>query len=506
DMKKIILLSFVFICASVLFLNCQEPTEPLENKKNDGKKLLNPVKKSSNELNSEETYYPNFTVFVNADFTHLRDVVCWSWAEGNKVTLEIDMDLNGFHEFVGVTISPGDEFWFPGFPPSEEFSVSEGGVVYMYDELILKRLLVPYMTLEVVDGVNDMLSGSARVGETLVVTALGLYSQETVTAGDDGTWSISLPGIGPGSRGWVQIHDEDGEWTQIDWEIAIETSYPNFIVFVNADFTLFEDVLGCDWAEGNEVTLEVDQGADGFIDATRVGTSDGDETRFPDFPPYQEFGVSEGDIVRLYDDLVLKTLLVPYMTLEVVDGVNDILSGYSRVGRILYVNAFDPNIQETVTVEDDGSWSISLPGIGPGSSGWVQTHDEDGEQTQINWEIPTDILEVVVDIKPGSKGNSINPNSRGVIPVAIITTEGFDASTVNASTVRFGPEKASPKNNGHLEDVNGDGDTDLLLQFKTQETGIQCSDTEVVLTGQTLGGILFESIVNIKTVGVIRGN
>ena len=80
-------------------------------------------------------------------------------------------------------------------------------------------------------------------------------------------------------------------------------------------------------------------------------------------------------------------------------------------------------------------------------------------------------------------------NSNGVIPVAILTTPSFDATQVDVSTVRFGPGEAKEiHNKGHFEDVDSDGDTDLVLHFKTQETGIQDTDTQACLTGDTLNG------------------
>ena len=45
---------------------------------------------------------------------------------------------------------------------------------------------------------------------------------------------------------------------------------------------------------------------------------------------------------------------------------------------------------------------------------------------------------VEIDIKPGSDPNSINLRSKGVIPVAILTTEDFDATTVDPLSVEFG--------------------------------------------------------------------
>jgi uncharacterized repeat protein (TIGR01451 family) len=109
---------------------------------------------------------------------------------------------------------------------------------------------------------------------------------------------------------------------------------------------------------------------------------------------------------------------------------------------------------------------------------------------------------VEIDIKPGSDPNSINPNSKGVIPVAILTTENFDASSVDGSTVIFGPKDAqSAHGNGHLEDVDGDGDLDWVGHFRTQETGIQAGDTEATLTGKTVDGDGFQGTDAIVTVG-----
>ena len=77
-----------------------------------------------------------------------------------------------------------------------------------------------------------------------------------------------------------------------------------------------------------------------------------------------------------------------------------------------------------------------------------------------------------------------------MIPVAILTTPSFDAAIIDVSSVRFGPNQAiETHNKGHMEDVDNDGDTDLVLHFKTKEVGIQNTDTQVCLTGATLNGI-----------------
>ena len=108
-------------------------------------------------------------------------------------------------------------------------------------------------------------------------------------------------------------------------------------------------------------------------------------------------------------------------------------------------------------------------------------------------------LEIDIDIKPGSFPNSINPNSNGKIPVAILTTDIFDATTVDRDTVRFGPGEAAPLR-WAVEDVDGDGDLDLVFHFKTRETGIAPGDTEATLIGETFDGVAVEGTDSVRMV------
>ena len=113
------------------------------------------------------------------------------------------------------------------------------------------------------------------------------------------------------------------------------------------------------------------------------------------------------------------------------------------------------------------------------------------------------LFEVDIDIKPGSDPNSISPGGKGVISVAILTTPAFDATTVDADTVAFGPGGATRAHaNAHVEDVDGDGDLDLVLHFRTQETGIAFGDSEACLSGVLFDGTVFEACDAIRTVPV----
>jgi hypothetical protein len=90
-----------------------------------------------------------------------------------------------------------------------------------------------------------------------------------------------------------------------------------------------------------------------------------------------------------------------------------------------------------------------------------------------------------------------------VIPVAILSTASFDATTVDPASVCFGdaedPSQRDCSGNAHVEDVNGDGRPDLLFQFETQQTGIDPGDTQACLAGRTFAAVEIEGCDTIRT-------
>lgn len=109
---------------------------------------------------------------------------------------------------------------------------------------------------------------------------------------------------------------------------------------------------------------------------------------------------------------------------------------------------------------------------------------------------------VFIDIKPDSFPNRINPRSRGVIPVAILSTAIFSATNVEPASVDFGRSgiEAEPVHFTQ-EDVNADGRMDMLFHFRTQATGIQCGDNLMYLSGITYDGHSITGNDFIQTVG-----
>lgn len=108
---------------------------------------------------------------------------------------------------------------------------------------------------------------------------------------------------------------------------------------------------------------------------------------------------------------------------------------------------------------------------------------------------------VAVDVQPRDKVNRLSPLSDGTIAVAVLTTDRFDALQVDPLSVRIGPLGAGEFHGlGHVEDVDLDGDMDLVLHFRPCDAGIRCDDASVSLHGRTFDGRAVSGADSITTV------
>jgi hypothetical protein len=84
------------------------------------------------------------------------------------------------------------------------------------------------------------------------------------------------------------------------------------------------------------------------------------------------------------------------------------------------------------------------------------TFDEEGGYSEaIGTPIP-------IDVKPGSDTNPINLKKKGQLPIALLTDGDFDAADIDPDSVTCG---GVPADKTSLEDVDGDGDQDLICHW-----------------------------------------
>ncbi len=115
---------------------------------------------------------------------------------------------------------------------------------------------------------------------------------------------------------------------------------------------------------------------------------------------------------------------------------------------------------------------------------------------------------VAINIKPGSLSNPTNLH--GTAPTGVLTTRAgeyglplaFDATTIDPTSVVFGPASlvfsltggaAAVHGAGHIEDVlerdekTRDGDLDMVLQFRVSQSGLTAASTEACVRGAFTG-------------------
>jgi hypothetical protein len=112
-------------------------------------------------------------------------------------------------------------------------------------------------------------------------------------------------------------------------------------------------------------------------------------------------------------------------------------------------------------------------------------------------------LTVLVDIKPDDLSNSVNTSNNGTIPVAILSSSAFDATTqVNRNSLTFGRtgEENSLAFPPKPEDVNGDGLMDLICHFDTQRTNLTADDSQAVLLGKMITGTVIQGMDFVQVV------
>jgi hypothetical protein len=119
--------------------------------------------------------------------------------------------------------------------------------------------------------------------------------------------------------------------------------------------------------------------------------------------------------------------------------------------------------------------------------------------------VATPFTWATIDIKPGDYPNSINLGSNGNVPVAIFSTEDFDATQIDPASVTLSGASVSLKGKSDLymtsvKELNGDGLPDLLVHVDTTAMQLSEGDIEAVLEGKTNNGLCIRGTDTVRIV------
>jgi beta-glucanase (GH16 family) len=256
-----------------------------------------------------------------------------------------------------------------------------------------------------------------------------------------------------------------------------------------------------DVTEGDTAVVSVKlnraMGQEGDPDQVTVAysTADGTATSERDYTP------ASGTFTFVPGGPTEQTFTVPTVDNEKYEGGKTVLLILSEATGAL----LDPVFKARIDIEDDEAYDPNLiDDFERGAYLWSTAGDVTLTTPEIAAGDPLalpgqgayeHILEastpVLVDIVvSGSLCNQGN----GVVPVAILTTDTFDALSVDHNTVLFGDaaeahrDKKTAEAQRHEVDFDGDGDMDLIFHFRVNETGYDCDSTQLTLTGETFDG------------------
>jgi parallel beta-helix repeat protein len=210
------------------------------------------------------------------------------------------------------------------------------------------------------------------------------------------------------------------------------------------------------------------------------------------------------------------------------------MGGPSVHSNKIYHNNIINNTKQAYDNEGDNTWSENYPSGGNYWSDYAgsdlyggENQDEPGKDvigdSPYNFENNNDryplmepwgtpsVIEAIVDIRPGSNINPLNPKSQGVLPVALLGTEDFNVAEIDPGSVML--EEVYPLR-WSIEDIatpveqverctcaaeEPDGFEDMTLKFSTQDIVAVLPEVTVgekiilTVTGTLAGGEPFEA-------------
>ena len=291
-------------------------------------------------------------------------------------------------ELGNLTIEGWQHIWDP----------EPGDYIVATDELIAKDLVLEYITLDVFDPENDLVSGYAMPGREVGVGVGNETGEQWMNVFADeatGEWiaqfefNVGEDYLTEGSWAGGHVADEEGDVT------AAHNSGPPeqpawFTAFPEQDI-----VEGWDWPLGAEVHLAI------YEDPVASPVYEQDETVV--FAPWgswqlwvwfefpSEYNLKPGDIVTLTDNVTERTHVVRNLSITAIASEQNTVTGTTDANENITLWSWeDPQgMRLQTTANNIGAWRADFDDVGfdlvPGYHVRAEVWDDGGNDTAVDW-------------------------------------------------------------------------------------------------------------------------
>ncbi len=334
----------------------------------------------------------------------------WAHARGWPLDTQVALTIDGAAGTYSTTAAMQQAPWNPNDPNDivapfdlQGYDIQAGDQLTVTVDTQSKSLTVSPLEITAFDLENDTVSGKATPNVEIQVCANvseGCISR-TVTADGAGNWTVDYSpelDLGTGSTGWAAERDSEGDQTWYDWNAPD----PHMDVWYADD-----SINAYDWPFGTHITLEIEDPATTLSPDYATGT---DVDRYTDWNSHMTLGVFDlrglfdigpGMTVTISGGVITHQLIVSDLVITNIDQVADIITGTTEPNQMMWMwySSTTPTCCRGFQADGDGNWSVDYSelgpygepkeNIGPGSSGTINANDADGDNTSLNWNVPT---------------------------------------------------------------------------------------------------------------------
>lgn len=389
----------------------------------------------------------------------------WGWAPFIQVTLTIDDPSTT--DYIDFSEAQTADEWGDAYFEPPVYLIASGTVVTATDGTITKELEIKPLSLEIAAYSSSSAFGTGEPGAQIIVSASSdsNYATRWETIGMDGLWQVdfSVPGDEPGEeQTLVMAYGSDYYAAIVDNDNDQVSIYYRVMPFMVARLNI-NRVLCRGWEPGKTLTLQIDDPDTGLgIDHTLSLPVNVDLTHFSlSRAMFNLAGITTlrpGMLLTLTDGYFTRTMEVFDMTLDVIDPVNDLLSGTAEPNSLLSVYVAqlpdeNPSLVWWLVSDETGNWSADLAGVydlNELTEGVVRYFPVLGENDHTRIEFAVEVLPPVSDQDsdglpdlddpcPGDPTNTCNPAGSAA---ALVPTSGGTLITEDESVEMVVPAEA----------------------------------------------------------------